>query len=123
MHFGLRADRWSQFGVALMGYAVVYPVLGLLLGMAFPRMPLFGVPCPTTAFTLGILLWIRPLQPRLYVIPVLWSIIAFTAALQLGVLQDIGLLLAAAVSVISLTTDVVRRRRAAAHDHKLRPAT
>ena len=88
------------FGAALGWFwvacaAVIYPALGWLFGHAFPRAPMFGLaPCPTTIFTLGLLLLaVRP--PRhLVIIPLLWSIIGFGAALNLGVYQDYGLILA-----------------------------
>jgi len=37
-------------------------------------------------------------------VPLIWSIIGFTAALKLGVYQDVGLLIAGIVSVIVLVS-------------------
>ncbi|MCU0579417.1 MAG: DUF6064 family protein, partial [Desulfobacterota bacterium] len=55
----------------------------------------FGVPCPTTIFTFGILLFTSGRLPKtVLAIPFIWSIIGFTAALTLGILEDIGLLVA-----------------------------
>lgn len=59
-------------------------------------MPLFGIaPCPTTIFTIGILL-LGPWHVArwLLLIPVLWTIIGGSAALLLNVPQDYGLLAA-----------------------------
>ncbi|HEX6316256.1 MAG TPA: DUF6064 family protein [Gemmatimonadaceae bacterium] len=95
-------------GAILMTYALlVYPALGLLMGHRYPESPTFGLPCPTTIFTLGLLLWVRQAFPRpLLIVPVLWAIVGTSAALQLGMLEDLGLPVAALVAIV-LT---VRRR-------------
>lgn len=101
LDFQVRADLSGFAGGVLVVYAmVIYPALGTLLGHGYPSSPVFGVaPCPTTIFTLGLLLWTRGRAPGwLFLIPVLWSAIGFLAALQLGILEDIGLLIAAVVA-------------------------
>lgn len=85
--------RWDVFGVtgaAFMGYALVlYPMVGAALGHTYPAQPTFGLPCPTTILTLGILLWARPrVHPTLLVVPVLWSLVGMNAAYLFGVLED-----------------------------------
>lgn len=83
-------------GSALLVYAlVVYPTLGFLLGHRFPDAPTFGLPCPTTIFTIGLLLWAQPPASKgLLVIPMLWTLVGTLAALQLGMYEDFGLLAA-----------------------------
>jgi hypothetical protein len=82
---------------------VVYPILGALSTHAYPSAPTFGLPCPTTIFTFGILLWTDPTPPRhLLVIPVLWAIVGTTASFTLGIAEDIGLGIAALVTVLVL---------------------
>ncbi|HSB34572.1 MAG TPA: DUF6064 family protein, partial [Nitrospirota bacterium] len=50
-------------------------------------------PCPTTIFTIGVLLFAAAPVPRsVFIIPVLWAAVASAAAFQFGVLQDLGLL-------------------------------
>lgn len=94
-----RTDVAGITGSALVVLALVlYPLLGLAAGHRYPAMPTFGLPCPTTIFTLGVLLWAMPLRPHLLIVPLLWSLIGFTAALQLGVYEDIGLLVSAIAS-------------------------
>ena len=44
---------------ALGGALVAYPVLSAMLGREFPEMPTFGLPCPTTIFTLGLLAFLK----------------------------------------------------------------
>lgn len=97
LSFRLRPDKYGLTGAALLLYAmVIYPILGYFLGHTYPRSPTFGLPCPTTIFTFGLLLWAEKRLPvMLLVIPFLWSLIGFTAALSLGMAEDIGLLVAA----------------------------
>ncbi|HIH96477.1 MAG TPA: hypothetical protein HA348_03170 [Thermoplasmata archaeon] len=74
---------------------VIYPVLGCLLGHGYPQSPCFGVaPCPTTIFTFGLLLLSDKKFPKyILLIPLIWSIIGFNAAISLSILEDIGLLI------------------------------
>jgi hypothetical protein len=89
-------------GALLIGYALVgYPLLASLLGQQFPATPTFGLPCPTTIFTFGVLLWLqRPAPVSLLVIPLAWSVIGTAAALQLGVGEDFGLIVAGVLTVV-----------------------
>ena len=53
-----------------------------------------------TIFTFGLLLWSTgPLTRRLAVVPALWSIVATSAAVNLGMAEDFGLVAAALVAV------------------------
>jgi hypothetical protein len=94
---------WSAAGVTgavLLAYALVgYPLAGMLGGQSYPAMPTFGLPCPTTIFTLGLLLWARPRASwSLATVPLLWSVLGWTAAFQFGVLEDYGLGIAGLVT-------------------------
>lgn len=84
-------------GHALIAYALVgYPLLSAMLGREFPQVPTFGLPCPTTIFTLGMLAFLSAPFPRfVFAIPIAWSLIGAQAALLLGVHEDLGLLVAA----------------------------
>jgi len=74
---------------------IIYPVLGYAFGHLYPASPTFGLPCPTTIFTFGILLWFdRKIPISILNIPFIWSVIGFFAALKLGVHEDISLLVA-----------------------------
>ncbi len=89
--------EWNLYGLAggffLLYGLLIYPVLGYFLGHVYPHSPTFGLPCPTTIFTFGLLLWTDRRVPKmLLVIPVLWSLLGFSAAFQWGVLEDIMLL-------------------------------
>lgn len=91
--FRPRRDAAGVIGGVLVAYAlVVYPLLGYALGHRFPEAATFGLPCPTTIFTFGLLLWARPSLPRVaLVVPTLWAIIGTSAALRLGMTEDLGL--------------------------------
>jgi hypothetical protein len=92
-----RSDARTVAGLGLAAFAmVVYPLWGRLAGHAYPAVPVFGLaPCPTTIFTIGLLLLGSWRVARwLLVIPVLWSVVGGSAAVLLGVPQDYGLIAA-----------------------------
>lgn len=73
-------------GLALAVFALAgYPLVGILFGHVYPAAPSFGLPCPTTLFTFGVLLMAAPGFPRVLVLaPLTWAIIGSSAALSLG---------------------------------------
>jgi len=83
-------------GIIFIVYAlIIYPILGYLLGNQYPYSPTFGLPCPTVIFTFGLLLFTDDKIPvYLLIIPLLWSLIGFSAAVNLSVYEDFGLLIA-----------------------------
>jgi hypothetical protein len=71
---------------------LVYPALSMVTGHHYPEMPTFGLPCPTTIFTVGVLALAKPPVPRVVlIVPILWSLIGVQAAFLLGVPQDLAL--------------------------------
>jgi len=88
--FAPEPDAYGVVGGVLIFYALaVYPMLGIALGHTYPAQPTFGLPCPTTIFTVGLLLWASPKVPWwLLVIPASWSIVGMTAVRYFGVLED-----------------------------------
>jgi hypothetical protein len=102
LSFRFKPDVYGIIGALLILYAmVIYPTLGNAFGHIYPKAPTFGLPCPTTIFTFGLLLWTDIKVPRIVlIIPFLWSVIGFTAALKLGVFEDTGLLVAGIVGVV-----------------------
>jgi hypothetical protein len=96
LRFRFTLNLYGIVGSAFLVYAlIVYPVLGYWLGHRYPVAPTFGLPCPTTIFTFGMLLWTDRRVP-VYVLPVpqLWSLIGFWAAISLGITEDFGLIAA-----------------------------
>lgn len=94
-------------GYGLIAYALLYPLLAQAGGHAYPRVPTFGVPCPTTLVTVGFLTLLRGRVPaRLAVIPIAWAAIAASAAFLFGVYAD--LMLVVAGIVLALRTSSMR---------------
>jgi hypothetical protein len=105
LQFAFRKDLYGLIGGVFILYAmIVYPMLGHAFGHIYPQSPVFGVaPCPTTIFTFGLLLWTIDRIPYwLLIIPGLWSLIGFSAAVQLTIYEDMGLVIAGIISVALL---------------------
>lgn len=83
----------TSLGLLVVLFALAgYPAIGTYIGHRYPASPTFGLPCPTTIFTFGILLMATPgLAKGLVVAPLAWAVIGSTAAFALGVTQDLGL--------------------------------
>ncbi len=99
------APRWRAVaGAAIALYGLVaYPLLGLAARPALESPWMGVVPCPTTIFTLGLLLLARTARPARYLAPLIaWSAIGTVAALRLGIREDLGMTVAALVAAASL---------------------
>ncbi len=105
LQFGWTRGWRAYSGLALVVTALlIYPVWSWYRGHPYPLLPTFGLPCPTTIFTIGLLAFLVPPYPRSpFIIPLLWCLIGVQAAFLLGVAQDITLLVAAAVGVILMS--------------------
>lgn len=99
LNFRFTRSGRTLVGMALVVFAlVIYPAWSIHAGHGYPSMPTFGLPCPTTLFTIGLLAFLVLPYPRsTLVVPVLWSLVGAQAAFLLDVPQDLGLLVAAAV--------------------------
>jgi hypothetical protein len=109
--------RWvpglnATAGVVLIAFAlVVYPVWSAYAGHPYPATPTFGLPCPTTIFTIGLLCFAVPPMPRSpLIVPLLWCLVGAQAAFLLGVQPDLGLIGAAVVGVGLVATTGQRHR-------------
>lgn len=111
-------DAFGLLGAALMAYGLVfYPLLGSALGRAYPAQPTFGLPCPTTIFTVGLLLWARPrIPPAILIVPVAWSLVGESAAWLFGVVEDIPLLAAGLVGGAAV---LIKNRRGLPESHRV----
>lgn len=99
LRFRFTPDPFAIIGSAFLIYAlIIYPALGYWLGHRYPAAPTFGLPCPTTIFTFGMLLWTSRRVP-LYLLPIpfAWSLLGISAAISLGMIEDYGLLVAGLV--------------------------
>jgi len=86
----------ALLGYGLIAYGLLYPVLALVGGHSYPRVPTFGLPCPTTIVTAGFLFLLRRVPPSLAIVPVLWAAIGGSAVFLFGVPADLMLFAAGA---------------------------
>ena len=111
LRFEIGRDFRSFAGLAAILYAMlIYPILSIRAGHGLMAGPMFGVaPCPTTIFTIGMLLVMRGRWVVwLSIIPLLWSLVGLAAALQLGVPEDLGLPVAGLCLLLVLAADTFR---------------
>ena len=101
-------------GQLLIAYSLAYPLLVMAGGLTPPRAPTFGVPCPTTALTIGLMLIAPRASWALVIIPILWTAIASSAAVFFGVHADLALAPAAMLLVASRLKRTRGRRSEAA---------
>lgn len=104
-------------GLALVAFAlVVYPAWTTYSGHAYPVLPTFGLPCPTTLFTLGLMgLAVSPYPRSPLVIPVAWCFVGAQAAFLLDVQADLSLIAAGLFGIVLL----VRARSVSTHPPKM----
>lgn len=106
----------------LIAYALAYPFIVQADARDLLYAPSFGLPCPTTLLTIGLLFAADPPWPRvLAAIPVTWAFIAGSAALLLGVKADLMLWVAGgALAGFVLAPARFGRSVRASHDEKSR---
>jgi hypothetical protein len=102
LSFQWKPDRYRITGGLFFLYAlIVYPILSHIMGHVYPKMPTFGLPCPTTILTFGLLLWASERVAKyILVIPFLWAVIGFSAAVNLKIREDLGLFIAGVVGIV-----------------------
>jgi len=107
----------AAVGAALLAYAlVVYPAWATASGHAYPDLPTFGLPCPTTIFSIAMLAFVVHGRARLLLVaPIVWSAIGLQAAFVLAVVPDIGLGVAGLFGVWLALRPVRRQRIDASH--------
>jgi len=98
-----RNNAIGIISILLFLYSLIfYPLLSYQFGHLYPSTPTFGLPCPTTIFTFGMITLMEDRKKIIFIIPIVWSLVGFTAALKLGIYQDIGLLIAGVISSMIL---------------------
>jgi hypothetical protein len=88
--FSSQLNRSTITGTVLILLSlIIYPILSNYNGHLYPYTPTLGLPCPSTIFTLGVLCFVNN-KARLsfWLLPLLWTMIGFTAALSLGMKED-----------------------------------
>jgi hypothetical protein len=99
---------WAPVAWVLVVYSLAYPGINAVQHLSWSRIPTFGLPCPTTIFTAGLLMLATPRAWRLSMVPVVWSLIGGTAAFLFGVRADFAL----PVAGMALAIFVVQTRSA-----------
>jgi Family of unknown function (DUF6064) len=91
LSFSSSRPGWTKVGWFLTVYALLYPAINAVEYGSVTEIPTFGLPCPTTIFTAGLLVSASSRSRSLTVIPILWSAVGGSAAFLLGVSADYAL--------------------------------
>jgi hypothetical protein len=105
LSFAPWGHAWAPLAWGLIAYSLAYPLINAIDHLSLRRIPTFGLPCPTTIFTVGVLMLTTPRSWKLSIVPVIWSAIGGSAAFLLGVHADVAL----PVAGIALAIFSVRR--------------
>ena len=116
LSFAPSRNGWTMVAWLFVTYALVYPAINAVQHLSVSRIPTFGVPCPTTIFTAGLLMLAAPRWRLLSIIPVTWSFVGGSAAFLLNVRADYALPIAGIALAIFSTqkTNAARTMQRAA---------
>ena len=111
LSFRQQTGARSLIGTLFIVYALlIYPIVGMSAGHAYPYSPTLGLPCPTTIFTFGLFLRSGHSVPNYALpVPMAWSLLGFSAAFSLGIWEDIGLLISGLVGGLLLISFNIRQ--------------
>ncbi len=101
LSFRFGRDPYSLTGLVLIVYAaVIYPLIGYAVGHVYPLSLTLGVfPCPTTIFTLGLLLCTPGKVPwYLLIAPGLFALTGATSP-AFGIVEDAGLFISGLIAI------------------------
>jgi hypothetical protein len=71
LSFAPWGNAWAPLAWGLIGYSLAYPAINAIDHLSLLRIPTFGLPCPTTIFTAGVLMLATPGSWRLATVPVM----------------------------------------------------
>lgn len=78
----------------------IYPAWTYSAGHRYPAFPTFGLPCPTTLFTIGLLAFlVKPYPRSVLIVPILWCFVGSQAAFLFDVQADLALIIAAVLGL------------------------
>ncbi len=100
--FKFRSGPYSVLGLVFILYGLAgYQVFGYFIGHRYPIFFAPGlVPCPTNAFTIGVLLLTDNKLPKyMTIIPFLWSL-SGVVPVSKGILEDIGMIVFGVLGVV-----------------------
>lgn len=92
--------------------------MGQFLGHNYPSTSIFCLPCPITIFTIGAFLLANRPPKYVAVIPLLWSVIGFSASISLGVEEDVSLLIA---GLIGMGAIIIKRVKVTQKTGQIKP--
>ena len=103
--FTLKVKDYLGYFFILYGL-IIYPIISYIVEGSFEKAIIIGVPCPSTIFTFGLFMFTNNKFPKsLLIIPSLWAIVGLSAAINIGVFQDLMILITA------ITADIILIRR------------
>lgn len=106
-HAAAEITGWVGIVYALL----IYPGLGWAFGHGYPAGPSFGAPCPITIFFFSMMLWTRPpVSWALFIVPFGWAALGMSAAIQLGILEDLAMPALAVVFLLHILSGRSQRR-------------
>jgi hypothetical protein len=91
LSFAPWGTTWAPLAWGLIAYSLAYPAINAIDHRSLWRIPTFGLPCPTTILTAGVLMLATSQSWSLATVPVIWSAIGGSAAFLLGVHADVAL--------------------------------
>lgn len=109
LSFAPRRNPWAVVAWLFVAYSLLDPGINAAQHLTSSGIPMFGVPCPTTIFTIGLLMLSHGGWWLLAIVPVIWSVIGGSAAFLLGVRADYALPIAGA-ALVAFTTVTSRAR-------------
>jgi hypothetical protein len=113
LSFAPWGNAWAPLAWGLIVYSLAYPAINAIDHLSLLRIPTFGVPCPTTIFTAGVLMLATPRSWSFSTVPVIWSAIGGSATFLLGVRADVALPIAGmALAIFSMRGTTPEQLRA-----------
>lgn len=90
----------------------IYPTWTYLAGHRYPAFPTFGLPCPTTLFTIGLLAFlVKPYPRSVFVVPIAWCFVGSQAAFAFDLEADLGLMVAGVLSLVLMVKSKILARK------------
>lgn len=104
LNFNFTSDIKGYSGYFLILYGlIIYPIISYFTEGSVGKTIVMGLPCPSTIFTLGFfILTINKFPKYLLIIPSIWAVIGVSAAINIGVFQDLMIIIAAITANILL---------------------
>lgn len=102
LEFKLQRNLAGYTAFFFIVYALlIYPVISFFVEGSLGKTIVLGLPCPSTILTFGFLMLVVNRLPKyLMIIPSLWAIVGLSAAINLGVYQDLMIIASAVVASV-----------------------